>query len=466
MNPKDLENPEDWASKTFASAELGDSRRTDRLVQIAGALAEEPAASLPSAMRSVSETIAAYRFLNMPEVSHEQIMQPHWVQTRQIAAERAWVLLIADPTEINLTTHKSTSGIGPVGAGDRGRGFYVHTVLAVDAQNKQILGCAYQQPWVRQAAPEHETRAQRRGRARESQIWERSAQQIGSPHRPSHWVHVGDSGADIFTFWEVCRQLGCDFVIRVCQDRLVALPPEQQEAGRILHHLRDLAESLPAQDAQMLHLRAEHQRQTRDALLQMSFQRVVVQPPQNGATWDKQELPVWVVRVWEPEPPAGAAPLEWLLVTTVPIASPEQAWERVRWYGWRWLAEDFHHALKTGCQIEMRQMRSVDALCRLLAILTPMALRLLGLREIAQAAPHTDATEVLSADVVQVVAYLAKHPTAPLSARELWHTIASFGGYFNRKGDGPPGWKTLWRGWVYVQTVLQGVHLAASLSPL
>jgi hypothetical protein len=355
--------------------------------------------------------------------------------------------------------------VGPVGQGDRGRGFYVHTVLAVDAETKQILGCASQQPWVRQAAPEHETRAQRRSRARESQIWERGAQQIGAAPSGSHWVHVGDSGADIFTFWEVCRQLRCDFVIRVCQDRLVALPPEQQEAGRILQHLRTLAECQPAQDAQVLHLRAEHQRPARDALLQVSWSRVMIQPPQNGASWDKQELPVWMLHVWEAEPPAEAEALEWLLVTTVPIESSEHAWQRVRWYGWRWLAEDFHHALKTGCQIEQRQMRSVEALFRLVGILTPMALRLLGLREIAQSAPQTDATEVLSAEVVQVVAHLAKRPTASMTARDLWRTIASFGGYFNRKGDGPPGWKTLWRGWVYVQTVLQGVHLAASFSP-
>jgi hypothetical protein len=466
MTLNELENPEDWASKTFASAELGDPRRTDRLVQIAAALAEEPAASLPTVMRSVSETMAAYRFLNTSEISHEQIMQPHWVQTRQIAEEHAWVLLIADLTEINLTTHTSTTGVGPVGQGDRGRGFYLHSVLAVDAETKQILGCAYQEPFVRQPAPAHETRAQRRGRPRESQIWERSAQQIGAPPNSSHWVHVGDSGADIFTFWEVCRHLGADFVIRVCQDRLVALEAEEQEAGRVLHHLRKQAESQPAQDARVVHLRAEHQRPARDALLQINWSQVLIQPPQNGASWDKQELPVWVVRVWEPEPPAGTEPLEWLLVTTVPTTTTEQAWERVRWYGWRWLLEDFHHALKTGCRIEQQQMRSVDALFRLLGILTPIALRLLCLREIAQTAPETDATEVLDAQVVQVVAHLAKRPTAHMSARELWRTIASFGGYFNRKSDGPPGWKTLWRGWLYVQTVLEGVHLAASFSPL
>jgi hypothetical protein len=110
-------------------------------------------------------------------------------------------------------------------------------------------------------------------------------------------------------------------------------------------------------------------------------------------------------------------------------------------------------------------MRSVEALLRLLAVLTPIALRLLCLREIAQNAPETHATEVMSTEVVQIVARLARRPTAQMSARDLWRTIASFGGYFNRKGDGPPGWMTLWRGWLYVQTVLQGIHLAASFSP-
>lgn len=465
MTDNELEKPQEWARKTFAAAELGDLRRTDRLVQIAAALAEKPAASLPEAMRDVSETLAAYRFLKTEQVSHEQIMQPHWMQTRAMMQEREHVLLIADATQITLTTHTSTTGLGPVGQGERGRGFYVHTVLAVDAQSKEVLGCAYQEPWIRQPAPPGETREQRKRRARESQIWERSAQQIGSSVGNNQWIHVGDSGADIFTFWERCRSLGCGFVIRVCQDRLIAPLQEEAAAVRCLQHLRQRAHRLPAQSAQVLSLRAEHQRPAREALLQLSWEPVLIQPPQHGASWEGKELAAWVIRVWEPEPPEGQKPLEWLLVTTVPLSTTEQAWERVNWYRWRWLDEDFHHALKTGCQIEGRQMRSVEALLRLLGILTPMALRLLLLREMAQTAPDTEASQVLSPQVLQVVAALSKHPTSHLSARDLWRVIASLGGYFNRNGDGPPGWKTLWRGWIYVQTVLLGVHLAPSLSP-
>ena len=179
MSNQDLNNPEAWASQTFGAAELGDPRRTDRLVKMAAAIAYEPAASLPKAMRNWSETRAAYRFLDNEQISHEQILMPHWRATRQEAAQRPCVLLVADTTEINLSTHKTTKGVGPVGQGLRGRGFYVHTVVALDASTKQVLGCAYQEPFVRKRAPKKETRAQRRERARESQVWERCASQIG-----------------------------------------------------------------------------------------------------------------------------------------------------------------------------------------------------------------------------------------------------------------------------------------------
>ena len=113
MEPYEPDHPDAWAIQTFAPADLGDPRRTDRLVQIATALAEHPAASLPQAMRDASATMAAYRFLNSEAISHEQISMPHWQQTRQAAGQRAWVLLIADQTTITLTSHSSTSGLGP-----------------------------------------------------------------------------------------------------------------------------------------------------------------------------------------------------------------------------------------------------------------------------------------------------------------------------------------------------------------
>jgi hypothetical protein len=149
----------------------------------------------------------------------------------------------------------------------------------------------------------------------------------------------------------------------------------------------------------------------------------------------------------------------------VPVQSVEEAWERVKWYKWRWLLEDFHKVLKTGCGIEVRRQQTVGAMCNLLGILTPMAMRLLWLQQRAQTAPDTPATLVVSQEVIDVVPQRDHRPGIRLTANDLWRTIASFGGYLNRKSDGPPGWQTECSGWWSVQTVLQGVHLAMRFPP-
>ena len=168
--------------------------------------------------------------------------------------------------------------------------------------------------------------------------------------------------------------------------------------------------------------------------------------------------------MWEPEPPDGVEPLEWVLLTSMPIQTVEHAWERVDWYRARWVVEDYHQGLKTGCHIEQRQLQSYEGLRRLLGLLAPTAVRLLQLRAAARQSPEQSASQVLPTDLVQVVAALAQVPAAGLTAQQCWYTIARYGGYLGRKGDGPPGWKTLWKGWVYIQALLEGVHLAARLS--
>src|SRR5215469_2559409 len=104
MDIEGLEHADRWAVETFGTAELGDLRRTDRLVKMATAIAENPSASLPESMRNWADTLAAYRFLDNPDITHEQIMFPHWMNTRQEAMQRARVLLPADTTEINLSS--------------------------------------------------------------------------------------------------------------------------------------------------------------------------------------------------------------------------------------------------------------------------------------------------------------------------------------------------------------------------
>ena len=167
MRMETLQNAEVWAVETFGAAELGDVRRTDRLVKVASALGENPSVSLPASMRNWADIHAAYQFLGNPAISHEQIMAPHFAAVYQEAAERKQVLMIGDTTDVNLSTHKATTGLGPVGRGNKAQGFFVHSVLAVDASDKQLLGCMGQEPFVREPAPEKKTKAERNARWRE-----------------------------------------------------------------------------------------------------------------------------------------------------------------------------------------------------------------------------------------------------------------------------------------------------------
>ena len=101
-------------------------------------------------MRNWADTLAAYRFLDNKAVTHEQIMLPHWTTTRQEALQHSRILLAADTTDVNLSSHETAEGLGPIGRGSSAQGFFVHTVLAMDADSQQLLGCMYQEPHTHQ----------------------------------------------------------------------------------------------------------------------------------------------------------------------------------------------------------------------------------------------------------------------------------------------------------------------------
>ena len=152
-----------------------------------------------------------------------------------------------------------------------------------------------------------------------------------------------------------------------------------------------------------------------------------------------------------------------MLLTSVPTTTREQAWERVGWDEHRWVVEDEHQCLKTGCRLEERQVQSAARLIRLLGLLSPLAVRLLQLRACARREPERPAREVLDTDLLVMVAAQAGQAPALMTTGAFWKAVAQMGGYLARHGDGPPAWKTLWRGWLRVQTLLEGVHLASHL---
>ncbi len=457
MNTQEVLDPKRWAERTFGNVQLHDKRRTRRTVKAATNLAENPLGSLPAQMRTWKETKAFYRLLDEPDVTFEALMQPHLQQTREQALSTPVVLLVQDTTDIDLSHRHKISGVGQIG-NERGRGFFVQTVLAVHPQTCEVFGCMAQEPFVRVPAPAGEQRHQRRKRQeRETDVWMRQVSTIGTPDPGCTWVHVGDRGADLFPFFCACQATQTSFLVRAAQNRCV-----EQGEEEIKYSLQR-ARAWSSQQSRPLELEARHGHKARSIQVQIAFGQMTLLPPRKEPRASKEPLTVWVIRVWEEQAPAGEDPLEWILLTSVPTTTLEQAWERVDWYRHRWLVEDYHQCLKSGCRIEERQLQSVDGLIRLLGLLSPLAVRLLQLRAAARQDPERPACSVIDPLTLAVLAERSGKSPATMTVGTFWREVARLGGYLARSHDGPPGWRTIWKGWLSLQALLEGVHLAFHL---
>jgi hypothetical protein len=170
------------------------------------------------------------------------------------------------------------------------------------------------------------------------------------------------------------------------------------------------------------------------------------------------------VLVKEVEVPQGAAPVTWRLVTDLPVSTPEEIARVVDIYRKRWNIEEFFKALKTGCSFNDHQLESYEALTKLLALLLPVAWKLLDLCTVARIEPEAPATVVLTAQQVQCLRILhdKQHPKAKMvekpTVKQAIYALARLGGHFTHNGD--PGWQTLGRG---LQRVLQAEEDAVAM---
>src|SRR5229473_2700422 len=278
-----------------------------------------------------------------------------------------------------------------------------------------------------------------------------------TPAPGSLWVHVGDPLADIFPFFQACQATQTHFLVRAGKSRRVEVCEDE------ISYALTQARAFPSQASRLIEVPARHGRQARSTQLQLAFGQMTLLPPRNEPRASKEPLTVWVIRVWEENAPEGEEPLEWLLLTSVPTTTLEQAWERVDWYGYRWLVEDYHQCLKSGCHIEERQLQSVDGLIRLLGLLSPLAVRLLQVRASAREDPERPAHQVIDPLMLAVLAQRCGQLPATMTLGTFWTEVARLGGYLARSHDGPPGWRTIWKGWLSLQTLLEGAHLALHL---
>lgn len=441
-----------------AAHNFPDARLTKRLETILLAIGKDPSASLPKALTS-AELEGAYRFFSNPLVTLEAILAPHFEATKGRVASEARVRVIHDATEFSYRSDGERLGLGNRSY----QGFSGHFSLVVSAdESRKPLGLAGLHTWVRDGA-QKET---------EQSYWlkqiRRSEQMLDCGTKA---IHICDRGAEDFALFAALLAHDHRFVARVgnrfaelgtggarlrLRDALGTVEHVDERKVKINRRSPDSREKTrkihPARSARMiqLHLAATEIALPRPALNAKTRPRLEGLP---------QELALNVVRVWEPNPPDGADPVEWFLFTNEPIANAEDVRAVVDHYRARWRIEEYFKALKTGCAFERRQLHDYDALLNALGVFAPLAYHILLLRSEARQKPDAPASIVATEEQVQILRALGRrklpeHPTA----RDILLAIAALGGHIAYAPD--PGWLTIARGYEQLDSYVLGWQLA------
>lgn len=465
-----MDRVNDPVGEEFMRCALGDVRRNRRASLLASRLVSNGGRSLAQTCGTWPSAKATYRLLRSPGVTPERLLHGHRLQTGARASGRRVVLAAQDTTTLSFGDRAPIPGLGPVDSALAVQGFFAHTALLIDPDTDSILGVAAQEIWSRSwtPVPKDESAAARKKRPRESEHWARVQQDVARAFgrealpdgtwRPAgestpHVVAVFDREGDIFEAMEELRRLDHGFVIRAVRSRKLKSPVGDAtlsfDAVERSGELGQVPFEVPRRPGQS----------SRQTMLSVRATPLDLLPPKNrdrrGAA-----LSVSMVLIREVDPLAGTEPVEWYLVTTEPCRTLEEALVVVGYYRFRWRVEEFHMGLKTGCGMERAQLEHYDALANLLAISSVAAWKILVMREESRKDASAPPPEVLSE--VQKEILRAEFPRigpAP-RARDWLRAIAMLGGFFGRKSDGEPGWRTLWWGWQRLELLEKGWRLA------
>lgn len=441
---------EPWARSELGDAGFGDARLDERAVKVLAAFMDAPQASIPQATGGWGEAKATYRFFDNDKVDPKIIYERHRESTRRRARDESVLLAVADTTMLDYTSHPETAGLGPLGDLVH-HGLIFHPTLLMTPE-RVPLGVIDAQMWTRDVdnfGNSDATRACRDVSEKESRKWldsmeaaEDLQQELGGQ---TMVVSVFDREGDTYDVLESARMQGRQsrILVRAQADRRLEHPQQ-----KIWNHLK----AQPVATKVAIEAPRKLRQKKRVAELSVRYAKVKVLPPRDRRQSDGcQPVEVYAVYAHEESPPKGQDPISWMLLTTVPVETADDAWQIVQWYSCRWLIEILFKVLKTGCTAEERQLETADRLKRCLAIDLVVAWRILYLTMVGRETPHLPCTVVFEDYEWKALwVFVFKDPDAPPATtptlRDVTRTIGRLGGHLGRKHDGDPGVLTMWRG--------------------
>ena len=475
----------EWAANEFKEVDLGDKRLNLRLIKLCDTFSKAPESPINQACVDWAETKAAYRFFKNENVDIDQIISAHREKTSDRAANHRTVLAIQDTSYLVYTNHTKTKGLGDISLKKgknideiHSRGLVMHTCLAITTKGMP-LGLFDLKIFSRELRPDHERRS-KGGRGvhdvlpvedKESYRWIGALQTTTKVTEKTQVITVCDRECDFYDFFKAAEKNGSAVLVRASQNRTVNRRSRyaEKEVSKLWEHIM----SKPTAGSYIVNISAQEKtrhckgRKARISQMEVRFGGFKMNPPRNNPKHKKELLPniqMYAIHVHEKHPPKGEDAVEWMLITNQPVATFDEACERICWYSYRWRIEMYFKVLKSGFRVEACRLGTADRLICYLTLMSIVAWRLFAITLIARTNPSMSCSEFMSELEWTVLSIKSSRngnlPMYPPSTGEALISIAKLGGYLARKKDGPPGTLVLWRGWKRLMDLAQGWYLA------
>lgn len=446
---------DNWCYKEFASLNIGDKRLKARVATVAGDLLNQPTASIQTASGAWCKAKAAYRLFDHDKLSVPALLKVHQHETVQRLKKSKETLFFAiqDTTTLNYTHHPKTTGTGKIkkdpGFDQPVKGFFLHNTLLL-AESGVPLGLLDQKIYIHEASSTKESNHKKRPiNDKESYRWIEGLQTTAALSQNKNIITLCDRESDIFEFFVEAESLQKKILVRAGRDRILI------HAAKDCHQtLWPYMEMVTESKKHTIHIPARHNKSARNATLDIKFSRVILKAPQRcpeAKINPLSDLPIHVIWVNEPNPPKNIEPLEWMLLTNVPVFNEEDALKISQWYRYRWQIECFHRILKSGCKIEDCRLETYERLKKYATLKSIIAFRLFWLTMINRASPTTSCHTILAEHEWKALYCYANNVALPVekppSVQEAITMLAKLGGFLGRKNDKQPGMTYIWRGW-------------------
>lgn len=453
---------------------LPDKRLVSRVQNFIRLAWSNPSVSLPQMLQDAAQLEGGYRLVNNGRVTLDALLAAHARGTSQRAQQSASVTVVHDTTEVE-TPYAEAEDVGWLKTGRAG--YRAHVSLAMSVEPNRVsrpLGVLSVQADFQTSPPDYGGKKKSKSgwqtaRSTEKAFlrWERGIEASSRLLKDCASVmHVADREADSYPLFCKVLELGDGCVFRIRNDRRARRVDDEDMLGDDWSSLSEIASAMQGTFERSVPLskrgdkaapatkKRHPPREARGAQLHYSAAEVELRRPHYQPAALPDSLHLWLVRVWEPQPPAGEPAVEWMLLTTEPCTTPAEIMRVVDIYRSRWMIEDFFKTLKTVCKLEERQFETRHALLNILALFLPIAVHLLWLRTCARDTPDVPATEVFTPLQLEVLAHRSprKVPDNPTAIQAIW-ALAGFGGHI--ANNGWPGPQVLGRAYIrLVEAVL------------